>query len=113
MAAITFDTHEFVKRLRESGLSEPQAEAITDLQRQAIAAAVDQARLGWNPEGLATLKEVDARIKEAELKLELARADLKRDIAETKSELIRWVVAVGVLQITVITALVLKLASQT
>jgi hypothetical protein len=37
------------------------------------------------------------------------RADLKGDIAETKAELIRWVVAVGVLQITLIAALLIKL----
>ncbi len=112
MATITLDTHEFVKRLRDSGLTEPQAEAITDLQRQTVSAAVDQARQGWMPDGIATNKEMDARIKEAELKIELVRSDLKRDIAETKAELIRWVVGVGLLQITIITALVLKLASQ-
>jgi hypothetical protein len=35
---------------------------------------------------------------------------VRKEIAETKAELIRWVVAVGVLQITIITALLLKLA---
>ena len=111
MATITFDTHEFVKRLRESGFSEPQAEAITDLQRQAISVAVDQAKQDWRPDGLATNKDMDARIKETELKIELVRSDLKRDIADTKAELIRWVVGVGLLQITIITALILKIAS--
>lgn len=42
--------------------------------------------------------------------LKLLEANLRRDIAETKAELIRWVVAVGVLQITLIAALLLKLA---
>ena len=44
---------------------------------------------------------------------------MKRDIAETgrsidktKAELIRWVVGVGILQLTIITALMLKLANQ-
>jgi hypothetical protein len=36
------------------------------------------------------------------------RLDLK--ISENKSELIRWVVGVGLLQITIITGLILKLA---
>jgi len=48
---------------------------------------------------------LDARIKETELKIELVRSELKRDIAKTKAELIRWVVGVGLLQITIITAL--------
>lgn len=41
--------------------------------------------------------------------LELIRADLKRDIAETKAELIRWVVGAGFLQTALITALLLKM----
>jgi len=57
MNTITFDTHEFVKRLRDSGFTEPQAEAITDLQRKASAAAVEQARQDtgltkWRPSGI-------------------------------------------------------------
>lgn len=112
MATVTFDTHEFVKRLREAGFSEPQAEAITDLQRQANAAAIDQAKHDYHLDELATKRDLDARIKETELKIELVRADLKKDMAETKAELIRWVVGVGILQLTIITALLLKLANQ-
>ena len=37
-------------------------------------------------------------------------AEVRKEVAETKSELVRWVVAVGVLQTALITALVLKLA---
>jgi hypothetical protein len=48
-------------------------------------------------------------IKDLELKIELTKAELKRDIAETKADLIRGVVGVGLLQITIITALILKL----
>jgi hypothetical protein len=40
--------------------------------------------------------------------MENLEAGLKRDIAETKAELIRWVVALGVLQITLIGALLVK-----
>ena len=112
MIAITFDTHEFVKRLRDSGFSESQAEVITDLQRQASAAAVEQARKDFRPEELATRKDLDSRIKETELKIELVRSELKRDIAETKADLIRWVVGVGILQITIIAALLLRLADR-
>jgi DNA-binding transcriptional MerR regulator len=119
MATITFDTHEFVKRLRESGLSEAQAEVITDLQRQASAAAVDQARQDYHLDDIATkrdLKETEAAlkrdVKELEYKIEVLRAETKQSLAETKAELIRWVVGVGILQIAIITALLLKLANQ-
>lgn len=116
MATLTFDTHEFVTELKQAGLTEQQAEAITRLHQQATTAVVDFVKHEHNLETLVTNKDLDARIKETELKIELVRSELKRDIevvrkeiAETKSELIRWVVGVGILQMTIITALLLKL----
>lgn len=41
--------------------------------------------------------------------LELLRAELKRDLAETKADLIRWVVGAGFFQTVLIAALLLKL----
>jgi hypothetical protein len=35
MATIAFDTHKFIRRLRDSGISEEQAEAIADAFREA------------------------------------------------------------------------------
>lgn len=35
MATITFDTHKFIRRLREAGISEEQAEAIAEAFRDA------------------------------------------------------------------------------
>lgn len=35
MAALAFDTHEFVKELKEAGFSEQQAEALIELQKAA------------------------------------------------------------------------------
>jgi len=67
---------------------------------------LEQARHDYDLDNLATKRD----LRELELKIELVRSELKRDIAETKAELIRWVVGVGVLQTVLITALVLKLA---
>ena len=110
MTTLTFDTHEFVTELKQAGLSESQAEAITRLHRQAANATIDYVKHEHSLENVITNKDLDARIKETELKIELVKSELKRDIAETKAELIRWVVGVGLLQITLITALLLKLA---
>ncbi len=110
MTTLTFDTHEFVTELKQAGLSESQAEAITRLHRQAANATIDYVKHEHSLENVITNKDLDARIKETELKIELVKSELKRDIAETKAELIRWVVGVGLLQITIITALLLKLA---
>ena len=41
MAAITFDTHEFVKKLKGAGFSESQAEAVAEAQRDSLAQALD------------------------------------------------------------------------
>jgi Protein of unknown function (DUF1640). len=35
MTAVTFDTHKFVRRLKEAGIAEAQAEAITEAFREA------------------------------------------------------------------------------
>ena len=110
MTTITFDTHEFVTELKQAGLSESQAEVITKLHRQATNAAIDYVKQEHNLDNLVTSKDLDARIKETELKIELVKSELKRDIAETKADLIRWVVGVGLLQITIIAGLLLKIA---
>jgi len=122
MSTIILDTLEFATKLKAGGFTEQQAET----QARAIAEIVEKQ--------LATRQDVEAReadlkrdihesenrlevrIKELEISLrkdiEVLRAEVKRDIAETKAELIRWVVGVGVLQLTIITALLLKLANQ-
>jgi hypothetical protein len=54
-------------------------------------------------------------LTKAVTKIELAKLDdlaTKRDLAETKADLIRWVVGVGLLQITIIAALMLRLVGK-
>ncbi len=41
MATLSFDTHRFVRRLRDAGMPEVQAEALAEAQRDALAQAVD------------------------------------------------------------------------
>lgn len=36
MASVTFDTHKFVRKLKEAGFDEKQAEGLTDAMRAAI-----------------------------------------------------------------------------
>lgn len=98
MASIIFDTHEFIKELKGAGFSEEQAEIITKLQKAASSSTLEQARHEYDLDNLVTNQSLDVRVKEIELK-----------IAETKGDLIRWVVSVGLLQTTLITALLLKL----
>ncbi len=111
MNTITFDTHRLFLELKNSGLSEAQSEAIIELQKVVIASTLEQARHDFELDDIATNRTLDSRIKETELKIELVRSDLKRDLAETKADLVRWVVGVGLLQTALITGLLLKLIS--
>ncbi|TAN53421.1 MAG: DUF1640 domain-containing protein [Methylococcaceae bacterium] len=90
MAAITFDTLKFANTLKDAGVPDKQAEA--------------------EAKALSEVLEVNLKDLTTKDDLKLLEANLKRDIAETKAELIRWVVGVGMLQITLIAALVLRLA---
>ena len=87
MTTITFDTHRFVQRLKESGLNEKQAEAITEAFKEAHGEA-----------------EVATRndLREAELRLQVK-------IAEIKADLVRWIIGAGFLQTALIAALLMKL----
>ena len=89
MATITFDTLKFANKLKSAGVLPAQAEA--------------------EAEALSEVFEINLKELSTQQDLKLLEASLKRDIAETKAELIRWVVAMGVLQITLMSALIIKL----
>jgi len=108
MATITFDTHEFVKKLKGVGFSEEQAEILTDLQKATVLNTLEQARHDYELDDLATKRD----LREMELRLEARIKDTDLKIAENKSELIRWVVGVGLLQTTIIAGLIFRLADK-
>jgi hypothetical protein len=74
---------------------------VTDLQKATTLNTLEQARHDYDLEDLATKRD----LKELELRLELK-------IAETKADLIRWVVGVGLLQITIIAGLLFRLTGK-
>ena len=112
MTALAFDTHEFVKRLKGAGFSEEQAEVLTDLQKTTAFNTLEQARHDYELDDLATKR--DLKELETALKRDIKELDLTFNfkIAETKAELIRWVVAVGLLQITIIAGLIFRLTGK-
>ncbi len=60
------------------------------------------------------LKDLEAaliiRIKETDSKIELLRTETKRDIAETKADLTRWIVGADLLQTSLIIGVLMKIA---
>jgi len=94
MATITFDTHLFVRKLRETGISEPQAEVIIEVVRDAVASSE-----------VATKNDLEV----AKLELKRDIETVRKEVAETKAELVRWVIGAGFLQTVLIAALLMKL----
>jgi len=103
MATLTFDTYAFIRKLKDSGIPEEQARA----QVEALSTAFEQFHTELHLTDLAASRD----IRELELKIELLNVELKRDIAENKAELIRWIVGAGFLQTALITALLLKVSA--
>jgi aminoglycoside phosphotransferase (APT) family kinase protein len=96
MTTLILDTHDFIRRLHDAGFSEEQAKILTKLQQESVGATLNQ------------VHSADAvtkhDLRETKLKLEIK-------VAETKAELVRWIVAAGFVQTALITALLLKLSS--
>ena len=86
MATITFDTLAYAKKLKQAGFSEQQAEVAAEAQKETIEIVIS---------------ELEVR--------HLNEMATKRDLAETKAELVRWVIGAGFFQTALIAALLLKL----
>jgi basic membrane lipoprotein Med (substrate-binding protein (PBP1-ABC) superfamily) len=80
----SLDTHETVKSLTAAGFTDAQAEALTAAVKQAV--DIDLSNI-------ATRTDI---------------ADVRREMADMKAELVKWVVGVGFAQVATILA-VLKL----
>lgn len=80
MATITFDTHKFVRKLKESGLPEGQAEAIADAFKEAQGEAE-----------LATKRDIE---------------DLRRDMREMEQRMVIKLGGLIVLAVGVVATLV-------
>ena len=89
---------QFVQRLKKAGIKEEEAEAIAEAVRDVQASA-----------DLATKQDVALLQQSSKQDLAVTEAKLEVKIAETKADLIRWVVGVGMLQTAMIAAMLLKL----
>ena len=116
--AIHFDTHKFVKRMTESGMTEPTAEALADEQMKLIQGElatkqnlaivhrdIEELRKETKQsieelrketmQGIEVIRqETKTSIAEVNHKIEALRLSTKADMAELKSDLIKWIVGV-------------------
>lgn len=95
MSTITFDTHEFFNELKNAGFSEQQAETITKLQKAAASATLEQARVEYELDEVATKHDLN------ELNL-----SLRAEVSGIKYDLVKWIAGMMLAQAGVIAALV-------
>lgn len=112
---IHFDTHKFVKRMTETGMSEATAEALADEQLRLIqgelATKTDLAELhaatkrdlAENKSSLTqAMKEMDTRLQ---AQIKETEAGLRVEIEKTKYDFVRWMAGMFIAQGGVIVAL--------
>ena len=96
---MAFDTHTFYTRLKNVGFSEQQADAIAAIQKETATAAIEQARHDYHLDELTTkrdLKELEFKIESLRKDVEVIRAELKTDLANSNAALSRTILNVGV-----------------
>jgi hypothetical protein len=98
MASFILDTLAYADTLKAGGFSPQQAET----QARALAEILDRQ--------MATKAEVAEHENNLQPAIEVLRLEMKRDIAETKADLTRWVIGAGVLQTTIVVGVLLKVA---
>lgn len=101
MAISTLDTLQTVKDLTASGFTDIQAEAVTRVLRQVQ--QIDFSNLATK----ADLADLATKAELAELRHEMTVefANIRRGMAEMKTELIKWVLGIGFAQVAAIVAL--------
>lgn len=111
MAAIAFDTLKMAERLENAGMPAAQAKMQATVLAEVItaedASIVD--RFSSKQDVAVELAAIKAGIEKLDSKISQNAAEFKALNSDTKSELIRWVVSVGILQMALVAGLVLKL----
>ena len=103
--AVYLNIHEFYNDLKNAGFTEQQAEVIANIQNKTALAAIEQTKHDFKLDDITTNKDLDIRIKETELKIELVRRDIevvRKEIADSKPDLIKWIIGSGFTLISVI-----------
>lgn len=90
---ITFDNHKYALRLTEAGMSP----ALADIHVEMTADIMRE------------LQALDSRLQRTDDKLAIFKAELEAKIADTRTDIVKWVVSVGILQSSLIAALLIRL----
>ena len=97
MTGAALDRHRILKRLREVGFSDAQAETVTDVLRESREADLAQ---------FVTKADLAAAVAELRAEMQALRGELRTEIQAVKADLIRWLVPLLLGQAALIAALV-------
>lgn len=98
MTALTFDTHRFIGKLKDAGMNEEQAEAVADAMRDV--------QNGWESVTRQDLANTESNLRHAIL---LSETALKKDMAELKYDLLKWIIGLSMAQFALIIGILIKL----
>jgi hypothetical protein len=104
MPAAVMDTHRIVKRLKEAGFSDAQAETVTDVLRESREA--DFAQFATKADLAAAVAELRAEIQALRGELRAEIQAVRTEVQAVKADLIKWLVPLLLGQAALIAALV-------
>lgn len=114
VTVLALDTHAVVKELKAAGFTDEQAEAVTKVVRQAQ--DVDLSSLATKIDLAAVKGEIaGSRAEMAAMKIELKgdiailRSDFEKNLAETKADILKWMISAIGIQTVIIVGAVLAL----
>ncbi|MBA5637814.1 hypothetical protein H3H37_12195 [Duganella sp. LX20W] len=101
MNAVIFDSHQYVQRLVDAGVT-PQAAIEHIAKIDELNAKIDRVAAELNA-------KIDRVAAELNAKIDTLAAECRTYVADAKADVVRWVVSVAILQFALNSALVLKL----
>ena len=104
MSSTPFDTLNMVERLISAGVPPEQAK-----MQAMLLAEVIRAEDASIVERFSRKTEVALELSGVKAEISALRSEVKQSISESKADLIRWVVSVGILQMALVAGLVMKL----
>ena len=116
MTVLALETHKVVKGLKAAGFTDEQAEAVTRVMRRAQDIDLTELATKGDMQGVRT--ELQGLRSELKAEISALRSDLKTDVsgvrsdfqvalAETKADLLKWVIgAIGVQTLVILEPLV-------
>jgi hypothetical protein len=102
--ATTFDTYRIVKRLKDAGFSDHQAETVTDVLRESRAA--DLSDLVTKSELKAALSDLRTELKADIAGVKTEMSGLRTEMADLKADIFKWIVPLLLGQAALTAALV-------